>query len=80
LLEDASQVTRLIQLIEKQRRKSIYTDFEDQMGGEATFELPGLQWATDYAKSRFKGWAFPRVHEGHVAINKLRLNKPLDCY
>src|SRR5439155_6484891 len=31
----------LVQLIEKQRRKLIYTDFEDEMGGERPVDLPG---------------------------------------
>ena len=32
----------LVQLIEKQKRKPIYTDFEDEMGGETGVELPGF--------------------------------------
>ena len=32
----------LVKLIEKQQRKPIYTDFEDEMGAETGFALPGL--------------------------------------
>jgi type I restriction enzyme, R subunit len=32
----------LVQLIDKQQRKPIYTDFEDEMGAEVGFALPGL--------------------------------------
>ena len=32
----------LVKLIEKQKRKPIYTDFEDEMGGETAVELPGF--------------------------------------
>ncbi|EQD67816.1 type III restriction enzyme, res subunit, partial [mine drainage metagenome] len=32
----------LIKLIEKQKRKPIYTDFEDEMGGEMPVALPGF--------------------------------------
>ena len=32
----------LVKLIEKQQRKPIYTDFEDEMGGETAVELPGF--------------------------------------
>jgi type I restriction enzyme, R subunit len=67
----------LIKLIEKQKRKPIYTDFEDQMGGESAVELPGFAAGTDYAKFRAKAQAFLRAHKDHVAIHKLRMNKPL---
>ena len=32
----------LIKLIEKQKRKPIYIDFEDEMGAENAVELPGF--------------------------------------
>lgn len=67
----------LIKLIEKQKRKPIYTDFEDEMGGETTVELPGFGEGTNYAKFRDKARAFLRAHQDHVAIHKLRMNKPL---
>ncbi|MFZ5855082.1 MAG: DEAD/DEAH box helicase family protein [Chloroflexota bacterium] len=67
----------LIKLIEKQKRKPIYTDFVDEMGGETTVELPGFGHGTDYAKFRAKALAFLRAHQDHVAIHKLRMNKAL---
>jgi type I restriction enzyme R subunit len=67
----------LIKFIEKQRRRPIYTDFEDEMGGETEVELPGLGQGTDYSKFRAKAQAFLRAHQDHVAINKLRRNKAL---
>lgn len=67
----------LIKLIEKQKRKPIYTDFEDKMGGETAVVLPGFGQGTDYAKFRAKAQAFLRAHQSHVAINKLRMNKAL---
>ena len=67
----------LIKLIEKQKRKPIYTDFEDEMGGETAVELPGFGQGTDYAKFRAKAQAFLRAHQDHIAIHKLRMNKPL---
>jgi type I restriction enzyme, R subunit len=67
----------LVKLIEKQKRKPIYTDFQDEMGGEAQFELPGFGQGTDYAKFRAKAQAFLRAHQDHVAIHKLRMNRPL---
>ena len=67
----------LIKLIEKQKRKPIYTDFEDEMGGETAVELPGFGQGTDYTKFRAKAQAFLRAHQDHVAIHKLRMNKAL---
>ncbi|EQD71377.1 type III restriction enzyme, res subunit, partial [mine drainage metagenome] len=67
----------LIKLIEKQKRKPIYTDFEDEMGGEMPVALPGFGQGTDYTKFRAKAQAFLRAHQDHVAIRKLRMNKPL---
>ena len=34
----------LVKLIEKRQRKPIYTDFEDEMGGETRVELPGFSF------------------------------------
>jgi type I restriction enzyme R subunit len=67
----------LIKLIEKSKRKPIYTDFEDEMGGEKAVELPGFGQGTDYAKFRAKAQAFLRAHQDHIAIHKLRMNKAL---
>ncbi|THD06684.1 type I restriction-modification enzyme R subunit C-terminal domain-containing protein, partial [Metallibacterium scheffleri] len=67
----------LIKLIERQKRKPIYTDFEDEMGGEMPVELPGFSQGTDYTKFRAKAQASLRAHQDHVAIRKLRMNKAL---
>lgn len=67
----------LVKLIEKQKRKPIYTDFEDVMGGETDVVLPGFGEGTDYAKFRAKAQAFLRAHQNHIAVHKLRMNKAL---
>ncbi|MFO0700219.1 MAG: type I restriction-modification enzyme R subunit C-terminal domain-containing protein [Nitrospira sp.] len=67
----------LVQFIDKRQRKPIYTDFEDLMGGETTFTLPGLSVGTDHAKFVAKARAFLRQHLDHVSVAKLRMNKPL---
>ncbi len=67
----------LMHLIEKQRRKPVYTDFEDQLGSESQVALPGFADGTDYTKFRAKARAFLRSHQDHVAIRKLRTNRPL---
>jgi type I restriction enzyme R subunit len=67
----------LVQLIDKRQRKPVYTDFEDLMGGEIDVALPGFAQGTDYAKFRAKARLFLREHMNHVAVEKLRKNKPL---
>lgn len=67
----------LVKLIDKQSRRPIYTDFEDVMGGGTDFALPGFGEGTDYARFRTKAQAFLRAHQDHLAIHKLRMNKPL---
>ena len=67
----------LVKLIEKQKRKLVYTDFEDQIGGESPVELPGFASSGGFERFRSKARHFLKAHEDHVAINKLRMNKPL---
>ena len=67
----------VIQLIDKRQRQPVYTDFEDFIGGETEVGLPGFAAGTDYAKFLAKSRAFLRQHLDHVAIYKLRSNKPL---
>jgi len=67
----------LVQFIDKRQRKVVYTNFEDLIGGETTFELPGFGQGTDFAKFQVKARAFLRQHLDHIAIGKLRRNKPL---
>jgi type I restriction enzyme, R subunit len=67
----------LVKLIEKQRRKPIYSDFEDVMGAETHVTLPGFGDGVDFANFRLKAQTFLRVHQDHIAINKLRMNKAL---
>ncbi|MBA3342839.1 MAG: DEAD/DEAH box helicase family protein [Gemmatimonadaceae bacterium] len=67
----------LVRLIDKKKRKPIYTDFEDEMGTETGVLLPGFGEGTDFAKFRAKAQAYLRAHQDHITIQKLRMNKPL---
>jgi len=71
------RLRNLVQLIEKRSRKPIYSDFEDVMGSETGFVLPGFGEGTDYVKFRAKAQAFLRAHQDHIAIHKLRMNRAL---
>jgi type I restriction enzyme R subunit len=67
----------LVQFIERGQRRIVYTDFEDEIGPAASVQLPGLSVGMDQAKFRAKAQAFLRQHLDHVAIVKLRTNRPL---
>src|SRR5262249_25674135 len=67
----------LVQLIDKRQRKPVYTDFEDSMGDEAAYSLPGFAVGTDHARFVAKARAFLRQHLDHVAVVKLRTNRSL---
>ena len=70
----------LVRLIDRRQRKPIYTDFEDEMGDETLVALPGFGGAgEDFEKFRVKARAFLATHQDHVAVHKLRLNKPLNA-
>lgn len=67
----------LVQFIDKRQRRPVYSDFEDSMGPETKVTLPGAAVGTDPAKFKAKARAFLRQHLDHVAVAKLRMNKPL---
>jgi type I restriction enzyme R subunit len=71
------RMRNLVQFIDKRQRKPVYTDFEDLMGDESHFTLPGLAVGTDPAKFRAKAQAFLRQHLNHVTVQKLRMNNAL---
>jgi type I restriction enzyme R subunit len=78
MLENVRKRLRLlVKLIEKVRRKPVYTDFEDQMGGETTIALPGVTTSGYSENFRAKARQFLQQHENHIAIQKLRMNQPL---
>jgi len=78
MLETARRRLRsLIKLIEKKRRKPIYTDFEDQIGEETSVDLPGFATPGGYERFRAKARHFLEAHKDHIAIHKLRTNEPL---
>ena len=78
MLETARTHLRLlVKLIDKQKRKPIYTDFLDEIGDETAIDLPGFEAPDSYERFRAKARAFLREHENEAAIRKLRMNTPL---
>ena len=67
----------LVKLIEKQKRKPIYTDFEDELGTESSVELPDFATPDSYERFLAKTRLFLREHENDLVIHKLRMNEPL---
>lgn len=71
------KLRQLIKFIEKQQRKPVYTNFEDEMGAAETIELPGFSTAESFEKFRAKARHFLKAHEDHITLHKLRTNLPL---
>ena len=67
----------LVRFIERRQRAPVYTDFVDAMGVEREIQLPGTQGPEGFEKFRAKARVFLRTNENHVAVQKLRRNKPL---
>jgi type I restriction enzyme, R subunit len=78
ILENVRRRLRsLVKLIEKKERKPLYTDFEDLMGFEREFILPGFSTPGDFERFRAKARQFLKANENHLAVYKLRMNEPL---
>ncbi len=78
LLEAARKKLRaLVKLIEKGKKKVVFTDFEDELGIETPIELPGVNTGLNLAKFKDKARQFLREHENHLSLQRLRRNQPL---
>ncbi|MEI8327053.1 MAG: type I restriction-modification enzyme R subunit C-terminal domain-containing protein, partial [Betaproteobacteria bacterium] len=67
----------LVKLIEKSKKGVVYTDFQDELGGETMIELPGVATGMNLAKFKDKARQFLREHESHLSLQRLRRNQPL---
>jgi type I restriction enzyme R subunit len=78
MLESARMKLRaLVKLIEKGKKKIVYTDFEDELGAETPIDLPEVVAGMDMPKFREKARQFLKAHENHVSLQRLRRNQPL---
>jgi type I restriction enzyme R subunit len=78
MLEDVRKKLRsLVRLIERRKRKVLFSDFQDEIGPETEFDLLGVMPPESMGRFREKARAFLRQHEDNVAIHRLRMNKPL---
>lgn len=67
----------LVKLIEKTKRKVVYTNFEDELGAETLITLPEVGMSMDLAKFKDKARQFLKAHDSHVSLQRLRRNQPL---
>ena len=81
MLENARKRLRgLVKLIEKSKKKVVYTDFVDELGAETVFDLPevgigmglGLGTGLDMARFKDKARQFLKAHEDHLDLQRLR--------
>ncbi len=78
MLENARKRLRgLVKLIEKSKKKVVYTDFIDELGTETTFNLPEVANGLDMAKFKEKARQFLKAHEDHLALQRLRRGQAL---
>src|SRR5271166_1984037 len=71
------RLRNLIKLIEKTKRKIVYTDFVDEIGAPTGIDLPGISVGMDFERFKAKARHFLKANEDHVAIHKLRSNQQL---
>ncbi|WP_211461994.1 DEAD/DEAH box helicase family protein [Collimonas silvisoli] len=67
----------LVKLIEKSKKKIVYTDFEDELGDEAHVNLPEVSLGMNWEKFKDKARQFLRAHENHLSLQRLRRNQQL---
>ncbi len=78
MLEQVRKKLRsLVRFIERRSRNLLFTDFEDEIGEATSFDLLGITPPQDMERFKAKARAFLRDHQDHIAIHRLRMNKPL---
>ena len=71
------RIRSLVKLIEKGKKKIVYTDFEDELGAESEVELPEVGSGLDFDRYKAKVRQFLKEHLDHIAVQKVRRNAPL---
>jgi type I restriction enzyme R subunit len=78
MLEDVRKRLReLVKFIDKKQRKLIYTDFEDHLGDIVVGDYVAPPSPVNVAQYRKKVLSFLKVHESHIALQKLKRNVPI---
>ena len=69
----------LVPLIERAKKRPVYTDFEDTFGGDREVDLPGVGGGDSYEFMQFRKKAqhFLKENLGEAAVAKVRSGDPL---
>ncbi|MGK2903151.1 MAG: DEAD/DEAH box helicase family protein [Mycobacterium sp.] len=67
----------LVRFLDAGEKVVVYTDFEDELAESALVELPGVTPGTNWERFRAKASVYLKAHEDHLALQRLRRNKPL---
>lgn len=67
----------LVHLIPARKRTVVYTDFEDEIGPIKEIEIEGAPTGYDIVRFTEKARVYLREHENHLALARLRTNRPL---
>jgi len=78
VLESARRRLRgLLQFLDKAKKNIVYTSFQDELSAPVTIDLPVFTPGTDMERFQAKAAAYLKAHQDHVALQRLRRNKPL---
>ncbi|CQD22475.1 type III restriction enzyme, res subunit [Mycobacterium lentiflavum] len=78
MLEAARRKLRgLVRFLEKAKKVVVYTDFADELSEATLVDLPGITPGTNWERFQAKARAYLKQHQDHIALQRLRRNKPL---
>jgi type I restriction enzyme, R subunit len=67
----------LLKFLEKVKKVAVYTDFQDELSDATLVDLPGITPGTNWERFRAKAAAYLKQHRDHIALQRLRHNKPI---
>ncbi|MFY1621342.1 type I restriction-modification enzyme R subunit C-terminal domain-containing protein, partial [Micromonospora sp. WMMD736] len=67
----------LLRFLEKAKKVVVYTDFADELSEATLVDLPGITPGTNWERFQAKAKAYLKQHQDHIALQRLRRNKPL---
>ncbi|MDO6732907.1 DEAD/DEAH box helicase family protein [Marinovum sp. 2_MG-2023] len=72
ILEEVRRKLRMLaDLIQPKERKVVITDFEDEIGGTETIDLPEVGTGIDKARFKLKVRKFVETHMDHITLQKI---------
>lgn len=78
MLESARRRLRgLLQFLDKAKKNIVYTSFQDELSAPVNIDLPVSTPGTDMERFQAKAAAYLKAHQDHIALQRLRRNKPL---